>query len=87
MRADRLWLVRSGGNALHAGNRTLRGVVSHPEGGGDAEAILCLVVTIGVALVGLFGVPEAMEGIVQLAFFSLVVVFVILVIDYLVRDR
>ena len=51
------------------------------------SAILMLVLSITVALIGFLGVPEPMEGVVQLAFFSLLVVFVVLMVRYLAQDR
>lgn len=50
-------------------------------------AFLTLILSITVALVGLLGVPEPMEGLVQLTFFSLLVVFVVLMVRYLAQDR
>ena len=49
--------------------------------------ITSLVLSIMVALVGFLGVPEPMEGVVQLAFFSLLVVFVVLMVRYMAQDR
>lgn len=51
------------------------------------SAILFLILAIAVATVGLFGVPADLEAIIQLAFFSLLVVFVVLMVRYLARDR
>ena len=51
------------------------------------SALLALMLAVGVALAGMTGVPEAMQGIVQLAFFSLLVVFVVLMVRYLAQDR
>lgn len=50
------------------------------------SAIISLMLAIMVALAGLFGVPEEIGGVVQLAFFSLVVVFVFLMVRYLAQD-
>jgi uncharacterized membrane protein YtjA (UPF0391 family) len=50
-------------------------------------AILTLILTIAVALVGFIGVPEPLEGVVQVAFFLLLVIFVILMVRYIARDR
>ena len=51
------------------------------------SAIITLVLAIMVALVGFLGVPEENAGVVQLAFFSLLVVFVFLMVRYLAQDR
>ena len=39
------------------------------------------------AVVGYFGVPQALEGIAQFAFFILLVVFIVLMISHLAEDR
>lgn len=49
--------------------------------------LLCLLVTMSVALVGLAGVPADLEGVVQFAFFSFLVLFVVLMVRYLAQDR
>ena len=50
------------------------------------KAIL-LILAGAVALAGFFGVPEAMEGLAQLAAFALLVVFVVLMVSHLAEDR
>lgn len=51
------------------------------------KAILCLILAIAAALVGFAGVPESLEGLVQLGFFALLVVFVVLMVSHLAEDR
>jgi uncharacterized membrane protein YtjA (UPF0391 family) len=51
------------------------------------SAVLFLLLTISAAIIGLVGVAEPVAGIVQLAFFSLLVVFVFLMVRYLAQDR
>lgn len=51
------------------------------------RAVLCLLLTIAVAVIGFAGVPETLEWVIQLAFFSLLVVFVYLMVRHLAQDR
>lgn len=51
------------------------------------SAMISLLLTMMVALIGFLGVPEEIGGVVQLAFFSLLVVFVYLMVRYLAQDR
>jgi uncharacterized membrane protein YtjA (UPF0391 family) len=51
------------------------------------NAIICLALAFAVALVGFVDVPEAMEGLVQVGFFALLVVFVVLMVRHLAEDH
>ena len=50
-------------------------------------AILFLILSLAVGLVGFFGVAERMEAVIQLAFFCCLVVFVVLMVRHLAQDR
>jgi uncharacterized membrane protein YtjA (UPF0391 family) len=50
-------------------------------------ALLFLVMSIGVAIVGLLGVPARMQAPTQFAFFAFLVAFVVLMVRHLARSR
>lgn len=51
------------------------------------RAIFCLILALVLAPVAFVDVPRALEGIVQIGLFALLVVFVVLMVSHLAEDH